>query len=65
MFGASATTNMSQRMVEPLVQLPPPATFILSQLELELDIQKLLTDCIYSDLILKIFKVMGDLLINQ
>lgn len=52
-------------MVEPLVQLPPPATFILSQLELELDIQKLLTDCIYSDLILKIFKVMGDLLINQ
>ena len=30
--GASATTNMSQCIVEPLVQLPPPAIFILSQL---------------------------------
>src|SRR6185437_582167 len=31
MFVASVTTNLSQRIAKPLVQLPAPVTFILSQ----------------------------------
>ncbi len=32
MFGAWVTTNLSQRIVGPLVQLPAPVTFNVSQL---------------------------------
>src|SRR5689334_4607119 len=46
MSGASVTTNVSQRISRPLVHLPVPVTFNMSQLAPRYAIETLLTVCL-------------------